>query len=345
MKHRCGPLLHLGPPIEAPIGGITVRIVEDARKCIVFFGKASFPDGEIKFGGTGFLLCDRERENVPYLITARHVAKLLEDDFVIRVNKHGGGSVPLEVTNVKWSYHSDPTVDVAATVLPLNSNIYDVHYYTLKLIQPYSRRDVLCGDPVALVGLFRLHAGSKRNVPIVHTGHIASLPDPNEKIPIRDRMTGEIVEVESYLVEAQTLDGLSGSPVYISQFEEVPLVRTPGGGPALAYGDRKLLGVYQGAWDGEPGRILAADKNLHSDRIRVPVGMGLVVPGERILELIDNDPEFKATREDARRERLKKNAASTDAALARPASDANPSHREDFNSLLGAAAKTRVREG
>ncbi len=153
----------------------------------------------------------------------------------------------------------------------------------------------------------RIHVGTKRNVPIVHSGHIASLPDPHKKSPIRDRTTNALIEVESYLVEAQTLEGLSGSPVLIQKFH--PLSdKTAQGGTPLAFGDGKILGLYQGAWDGEPGTILAADRNL-SGRLRVPVGMGIVVPGERILELIDNDPVFKAIREREKNNRLKKSAA------------------------------------
>jgi hypothetical protein len=111
-----------------------VRTTSDARRCVVFFGKASPPDGEIKYGGTGFLLCDRERENTPFVITCRHVARQLEDEFVVRVNKRGAGSVPLELSNVTWSYHPDKTVDIAPTVLPLDATIYDVIYFNVSLV-------------------------------------------------------------------------------------------------------------------------------------------------------------------------------------------------------------------
>jgi hypothetical protein len=37
--------------------------------------------------------------------------------------------------------------------------------------------------------------------------------------------------------------------------------------------------------------------------------VGIVVPGERILELIDNDPVFKAIREQEKNNGLKKSAA------------------------------------
>lgn len=303
----------LGPPQVAVLGGVTVRINSDARRCVVFFGKSSPPSGEIAYGGTGFLLCERG-PNIPYLITARHVAKQLEEDFVIRVNKLGGGSATLDVPKVDWRYHSDPTVDLAATIFSLDANVYDVNYFNVKLVQPAFHGEVMCGDPVSLVGLFRLHYGSKRNVHIVHSGTIAALPDIQEKVPVRDGATGKIIETVTYLVEAQTLSGLSGSPVFIQKFQQIPGLKTAGGGGALAYGDWRILGIYQGAWDGEPGEILAADRNLSGTTLRVPVGMGIVVPGERIFELINDDPEFRATREDVTNEQLKKRAASTDSA-------------------------------
>jgi Trypsin-like peptidase domain len=315
-----------------------VRVNSDARRCVVFFGKPSPPDGQIRYGGTGFLLVDRDRENVPYLITCRHVARALEDDFVVRVNKRDGSSVPLPLSDVKWSYHPDKSVDLAATILPLDANVYDVCYFNFRLIQPYDREKVLAGDPVSLVGLFRLHVGTKRNVPIVHSGHIAALPDPHEKIPVQDRTTGGVIEVEAYLVEAQTLEGLSGSPVFIQQFAQIPGLMTPQGGGVAAYGDGKILGLYSAAWDARPGEILAEDKNLKDDNLRVPIGMGIVVPGERITELINDDPEFETVRRDVRQHRLARRAATTDDAFPQSA-DANPRHREDFTALLNAAVK------
>ena len=138
-----------------------------------------------------------------------------------------------------------------------------------------------------MVGLFRLHAGSKRNVPIVHSGNVAALADPNELVPVRDRTTKEIIESEVYLVEAQTLEGLIGSPVFAHEIWDLagtfPEIH---GTLPKAFGSVQLLGLYTGAWDGEPGAILEADRNLRGGK-RVPVGMGLVVPAKKIIDLID----------------------------------------------------------
>jgi hypothetical protein len=55
----------------------------------------------------------------------------------------------------------------------------------------------------------------------------------------------------------------------------------------VAYGANKLFGIWQGSWDNEPGVILAEDRGFN-EKIRVPVGMGLVTPAEELIKLISN---------------------------------------------------------
>jgi hypothetical protein len=90
-----------------------------------------------------------------------------------------------------------------------------------------------------------------------------------------------------------------------------------------AFGDMRLLGVYQGAWDGRPGEILAADRELRGDQ-RVPLGMGLVVPIGKVIELIKGSEKLKRYRERMKPSR----AAKTDDAFSstHPANDENPKH-------------------
>ena len=101
--------------------------------------------------------------------------------------------------------------------------------------------------------------------------------------------------IEAYLVEAQTFEGLSGAPVF--QREMLGLADYPeqNGGQLMVQTGAQLLGVYAGAWDGEPSATLASDRNWGPDK-RIPAGMGIVVPGERILEVVVNDPELKKYR-------------------------------------------------
>lgn len=333
-----------------------MRISEDARRCVVFFGvptdRAAF-----QYGGTGFLASydDPEaRVRSHNLITCRHVAQALEQysdtGFCIRLNTQDGASQEIPVTKIEWRYHPDPTVDLAVTTFGARMETFDQKYLDLNKSALFSKGHempnvIMAGDPINIVGLFRLHAGSKRNIPFVHSGHIAALPDPKERVRIRDTRTQKIIESEAYLIEAQTLDGLSGSPVFFHQM--LGLARYPPtlqGNLAMVYGDVWLLGLYIGSWDGEPGAILAADRNLKGGT-RVPVGMGMVVPSEKIIELLRDDEVMKKQRKDQREKLDRDNAANQDAAFGEiPASDANPNHREDFNSLLGEAVRKPAQE-
>jgi hypothetical protein len=177
------------------------------------------------------------------------------------------------------------------------------------------------------------------NTPIIHSGNIALLPDATEPIPVRDRHSGELLKMEAYLVEAQTLEGLSGAPVF--QREMVSLAKhfpLHNGGPSIVATGSQLLGVYSAAWDGEPSSAIATDRKFGPDK-RVPIGVGIVVPAEKLLELIMDDPELKKKRVEVIAQKKRASAAVADSSL--HASDANPNHREDFTSLLGAAAQKR----
>jgi hypothetical protein len=244
---------------------------------------------------------------------------------VIRVNEKSGDAAYFAIADIYWAYHADPTVDVAVTSCFIDQNQFDVRYYNLAdLVRPNSSTyRVQCGDPICIVGLFHWHSGSGRNTPIVHSGNIALLPDPKERIPIEDRTTGQPQKVEAYLVEAQTFEGLSGAPVF--QREMVAMTEFPehnGGQPIVATG-AQLLGVYAGAWEGEPSAALVADRNWGPDK-RIPAGMGVVVPAERILEVVVTDPELKRKRVEIQEQRLADRAAKTEFRSSEPANDENP---------------------
>ena len=111
------------------------------------------------------------------------------------------------------------------------------------------------------------------------------------------------------------------------------------------FGTVRLLGVYQGAWDSHPGEILAADRNLKGD-VRVPVGMGVVIPIGRVVETIKGDERLKNFREEAKQHACTERAAKMDDAFSSSPSTeegpvSNPNDREDFTSLLNAAAKKK----
>ena len=156
------------------------RISEDARKCSVFLGyeaKSDDPTG-IATEGTGFLVyCGDSDYGGVYLVTCAHIArKLRSDPFVIRLNDEHGDAKLDHVDGGIWYYHPhDPTVDVAvmryeppewsgAKVMPCSE------FVTHRRLRDWK---IGPGDAAYLVGLFYLHYGTHRNLPVVHTGNIA----------------------------------------------------------------------------------------------------------------------------------------------------------------------------
>lgn len=264
-----------------------MRISETARRGVVFLGVKN-ATGAVHFGGTGFLVHYAEQGvNVCYLITCRHVAEKLAANFVVRANLKAGGSAELQVEETYWAMPEDPSVDLAATIFALPGQQFEHGYFRLNDgLAPES--EITCGNPVNIIGLFRLHKGAARNIPIVHSGHIAALPDPHERIPAKNS-SGQQIEVSAYLIEAQTLDGLSGAPVWVTRFANVPSVKTSFSHPPIIIAGASLLGVYQASWEGVASDLLSAERNLALGT-RVPVGMGLVVPAPEIVKLIQSHP-------------------------------------------------------
>jgi hypothetical protein len=80
-----------------------MRIRDDLRKCVVFFGHADETPGKggINCIGTGFLVA---YEEAGYLVTAKHLADQLGDDpFLLRLNTKDGKSQNLPADGATWA--------------------------------------------------------------------------------------------------------------------------------------------------------------------------------------------------------------------------------------------------
>lgn len=334
-----------------------MRIDDRVKKSVVFFG---YPDGApgrggIRCIGTGFLMA---YHRVSYLVTNAHVSRVLgADPFLIRVNRSDGTAENLLVDRAEWCDHPDATVDVSITPFFIDILKYDCVYLDLGKMTPerFAVHNIGAGNFTYTVGLFRLLSGEKRNLPVVHTGHIAMMPG-DERIPVRDwtdPKKQKTVLVEGYLVEAQTLSGLSGSPVFVRPeiiIDMAASLRPNQDVPehiakskALIVGPLDsfmLLGVWQGAWEAKPEEALAAEIGKE---VRVSVGMGVVVPYQKIMEVLDL-PNVKKHRE-AVIAGERPHAAELDVAIpdAREliGPDANPNHLEDFTRLVDVAARKK----
>jgi hypothetical protein len=340
----------------------TMRIDSSLRRAVAFIGfEGDESNGGIQPIGTCFFL---RYDGEQYLVTAQHVALAVEDrPFVVRLNQHNNAGA--------LNVHVDPLVDGLRWHTTHNVDIAAMHF--TPQTQVVNMTDVLCipeqmavpkeeipsgafiGDMTYTIGLFRVMAGKQRNVPVVHCGNI-SLLSGEEPIIVRDwmmpRETGRERPIEAHLVEQQSLQGLSGAPVFVRSMSWWQGVRVPGLDVAatglMPTMHLYLLGVWQGAWDARPEDILAVE---HGKNIRVPVGMGVVSPVEKLREILEMD-DAKALRVERKRERDQSTLPEADAIFVPPKNrtqaepeDANPSHKEDFIAVLGEAAQGQPKDG
>jgi hypothetical protein len=312
---------------------------------VAFLGHADpTSPGGIKCEGTGFWV---HYKGAGYLITARHVAETIQvPPFVIRLNRRGGGAELIDVEQAEWVFPDDKLVDLAALPYELPRKLgYDAAYITEGVLgrqEAIGELQIDVGDFCYTVGLFHYFYGDQRNYPLVHSGNIALMPPPGETIPVYDEKKRETERVEAYLIESRAIDGASGSPVFArASYRFEGLIGLPEEDefgsrvPIFAEGRVWLLGLFSGAWFAPPDSPVA--KNVRAQRgTIVPVGVGVVVPAKKIIELLESDV-LKDQR--AKKPPVGARKLSVTATDDPPANDENPNHREDFKRLEALAAR------
>ncbi|PZO53344.1 MAG: hypothetical protein DCF16_07335 [Alphaproteobacteria bacterium] len=284
-----------------------MRFDEDVRRCVGFVGQGGESDWRAL--GTCFFV---SYKGCGYLVTARHIAEPIGDEpFVVRLNhENGKDSIGLGFDLIdpkthkafRWHVHADESVDIA--IMPANIGLRKMGCDTIALTEDMFATEanlknatIGVGDMCYAVGLFRLMTGRERNLPFVHTGHIGLMPG-EERIPVRNWRRGPnepaTIYVDGYLCELTSLEGLSGSPVFVRASMDIsgmPIAGQPD--VRVSYTDIMLLGVWQNAWEGEPDEHVIA----RGAGLKVPVGVGSVAPVERLIEILEQ-PSAVAHRED-----------------------------------------------
>ncbi len=309
-----------------------VRVPGKILSCVVFIGLDE--NGPFSPLGTGFLAVKETGGRLfQQVVTARHVVEGVKASRIcIRINLRDGRVERTYVEPGEWRFHPDETVDLAICPTHIPPETYEILH--MNVDQELATKDVIAeeyigiGDDVFIAGMFTRHIGEVSNRPIVRTGTIAAMP--TEKI-----YTGRGY-IFAYLVEARSIAGLSGSPVFVQM---APFrVMDDGGVRRSAKRTHYFLGIMQGHFiTKDPMDVVSPDDEVPGD---MNTGIGVVIPGERLCELIDI-PEFKDKRE-AIVEKLKSESGFVEdsaAGKAPPTKDENPQHTEAFNSLLDAAVK------
>jgi hypothetical protein len=278
----------------------SMRVPDQFLKCVAFIAEVVHEDSTgqtLDHQATGFIATVPSAvrgTSYPFFITARHSAKALVDRNIrIVINNRNGGVSSLEVMGGSWYPHPDESVDAVAIPCILSSSLDVVSVNTGSFLTKDLIREkkIGVGDEVFTVGLFSPAIGEKRNTPIVRYGNIAMIPE--EPIQVESRFS------EVYLIEARSLGGLSGSPVFVRQTLAIDFGNDDHEKQRSLCGSSSqclLLGLVHGHWD-----VREADLNepsfIHDRQRGVNLGVAVVVPSHKILEVL-NQPSLVALREE-----------------------------------------------
>jgi hypothetical protein len=262
-----------------------MKVPDEIRKCVAFVG-AKRADGSYQLFGSGFFLGYELQGNISKRVvfaTARHVIdgvrSILVDEVYIRLNLKNGEAVWIETKLVDWYVHPvDASIDVAVLERGIEAEfdhlvLPSIYHGTEEVL---NAGGASLGDEVFIVGLFRHHHGKKRNIPIVRVGNIACFVE--EKI-----QTQKYGEIDAYLIEARSIGGLSGSPVFIN----LPQVYVENNTLAWSNVPRGcLVGLIHGHYDVGTSSIDTLDRDTApAESDRVNTGIAIVVPFSRVNEV------------------------------------------------------------
>lgn len=267
-------------------GSALMQVPPEITKCVVFICYRA-ADG-VHLAGTGFYI-GVPIEAIPgqswlYIITAAHVIEEIQkrstdSNVYLRLNFKDRPASFIATDLSNWMFHPTETAVDAAMLLSAPGSDDHVDYLgvpismaaTPELIE---KEGIGVGDEVFMTGLFVNHFGRQNNLPILRAGNIALL----EEEPVHTKRGA----TEAYLIEARSIGGLSGSPVFV----HLGMTRFIEGSVKFASGRLPFywLGLMKGHWDLDD---LAQE---FDKREAVNMGIGIVVPAFKILEIV-NRPE------------------------------------------------------
>lgn len=271
-----------------------MQIPPDIQRCVAFIGykKKLAKGSETVPAGTVFFVShpidrgEAGRRVAAYAVTAQHVIERIQERGLdaqpyIRVDS-GEGPRWVEAGKAEWLCSDDSTIDIAIASISTDvlSRVHSTVPSSMIATSEILRREMIGpGHELFFPGLFVHHFGEKANLPIVRFGSIAAMPS--------ERIKTKWNSVHGYLVEARSIGGLSGSPVFVQAgpWRQIDThVFQPGN---IKY---YLLGLVHGHYGMEESEL--ADV-LEDDALSRSLNMGIaiVVPADNILGILDN-PTF-----------------------------------------------------
>jgi hypothetical protein len=305
----------LGDPREA-----LMRVPDDLLQCVGFLCVQS---GEWLYGGTGFfvrVMSEADPVNVwyGYFVTAKHCVLKAQEygDLHIRLNGRKGGFVNVRIA-APWIFPEDPSVDLAIIPFAPPLEVVEFRYAESTMLasdETVAQHSIGIGDDLVICGLFTKHYGKTKNLPIARFGNIAAMPFE----PLPDRNTG--LGYHAYLIEARSIGGLSGSPV----FAYLGPSRVVNNTLNLEQFNIILLGVIRGHWDHEESGV----DFVRNEVKNVNMGIAIATPAQEIRKILFSEEWVNNRRLADVRVAKKKNPITEDDAFKKPFT------KDDFDTAL-----------
>jgi hypothetical protein len=267
-----------------------MQIPDEIRKCVAFL--ACKRNSGYKIGGTVFFVgcpfVDIEGSLVTYAVTAKHNIEEIKEhgndgNVYCRLNSQQKGIQFAQIPIASWVFNDDERIDVAIAQMSLDFKLWDHKCLPMNM---FLNREIILsenigiGDDLFFPGLFTQRPGEMTNLPIIRIGNIAAMPEE----PI-DTKWGLLPS--GYLVEARSIGGLSGSPVFWCSGSTRTLKNVTRMGREIKY---YLLGLVHGhynikeeAWD-----FNDETSTDNTETRSLNMGIAIVIPASDILDTLNN---------------------------------------------------------
>ncbi len=233
-----------------------------------------------------------------YAVTARHVIdgikeRATDGQSYFRFNQRGGSAAHVSLPITEWRFLDDPSVDVAVAPVKMDFARFDhrvLPHALFLTVERIEKHAIGPGDELFFPGLFVHHQGKETSIPILRVGNIAAMP--GERIS-----TKRHGDIRAYLVEARSIGGLSGSPVFI----HIGPGRVLKGNYTLGGLTFFLLGLVHGHYDIVDVLDAADDPPLQdaTTGLSINTGIAIAIPADDIDRLLSH-PDFVEQRNQAR---------------------------------------------
>lgn len=248
--------------------------------------------------GTGFIvgypMPNRDNAFIPLVVTAKHVIGNRQK-VLGRFSTQEGASTAfvqydiaaLKNSNDFWEYPNDDGVDIAVfRSLHYKGTKYNA--FPIDLIATkatFEQEKIRQTDRIIFPGLLINFMGSSANYPVFRDGTIALIP--SETVPMQYKVGNKriVTKQEVILVDATSVPGASGSPIFLW-----PDPRLKGRTYTMGGTKPYLLGVMHGFYPAVPREVLKTEASESKTMYAENSGIAIVFPSWKLHDILKHEP-------------------------------------------------------